>query len=156
MTNRIENRLRQLGITLPTPSEPGGNYLPFVIAGNLIYLAGQTPFEDGVRKFIGKVGRDLDVREGQTAARLCAVNLLAKLKIACGGNLDKVSRCVKLLGFVNATPEFGEHPKVINGASDFFVEVFGDIGGHARSAVGMSSLPFGAAVEIEAIFEFAA
>ena len=107
----------------------------------------------GCEKFIGKVGSDVSIEDGQKAARLCVVNLLARLKSACGGDLDRVVRCVKLTGFVNASPGFGDHPKVINGASDFMVEVFGDDGRHARSAVGMGSLPFGVAVEVEAIFE---
>ena len=105
------------------------------------------------RKFIGKLGKEISVEDGQKAARLCALNLLARLKASCNGDLDRVVRCVKLTGFVNATPEFGDHPKVVNGASDLMVEVFGDAGRHARSAVGMGSLPFGVAVEVEAIFE---
>jgi enamine deaminase RidA (YjgF/YER057c/UK114 family) len=106
-----------------------------------------------VRKYIGKLGRDISVEDGQKAAELAALNLLARLKTACGGNLDRVVRCVKVVGFVNATPEFADHPKVINGASDLLVKVFGEAGRHARSAVGMGSLPFGVAVEVEAVFE---
>jgi enamine deaminase RidA (YjgF/YER057c/UK114 family) len=153
MSGRIEKRLAEIGITIPSPGEAAGNYLPFVTTGNLVYLSGQVPVENGVRKFIGKVGSNLSVEEGQKAARLCALNLIARLKSACAGDLDRVVRCVKVLGFVNAAPDFGDHPKVINGASDFMVEVFGDSGRHARSAVGMGSLPFGVAVEVEAIFE---
>ena len=153
MTGRIDQKLQELGIKVPAPGEAAGNYVPHVITGNLVFLAGQVPIEDGVRKFIGKLGHDMSVEEGQKAARLCALNLLARLKAACGGDLDRVVRCVKLTGFVNAAPEFGDHPKVVNGASDLMVEVFGDAGRHARSAVGMGSLPFGVAVEVEGIFE---
>jgi enamine deaminase RidA (YjgF/YER057c/UK114 family) len=106
-----------------------------------------------VRKFIGKLGREFSVDEGQKAAELAALNMIARLKAACGGDLDRVVRCVKLVGFVNAVPEFGDHPKVVNGASDLVVKLFGDAGRHARSAVGMGSLPFGVAVEVEGVFE---
>ncbi len=153
MTGRIESHLQTLGIVIPTPGEAAGNYVSHVITGNLAYLAGQVPIENGVRKFIGKVGRDFSVEEGQQAAALAALNMLARLKAACGGDLDRVVRCVKLVGFVNATEDFGDHPKVINGASDLMVEVFGDAGRHARSAIGVGSLPFGVAAEIEGIFE---
>ncbi len=153
MSGRIDQRLQDLGITVPAPGEAAGNYVPHVITGNLVFLAGQVPLENGVRKFIGKLGKEISVEDGQKAARLCALNLLARLKASCNGDLDRVVRCVKLTGFVNATPEFGDHPKVVNGASDLMVEVFGDAGRHARSAVGMGSLPFGVAVEVEAIFE---
>jgi enamine deaminase RidA (YjgF/YER057c/UK114 family) len=156
MTKKIEARLVELGIELPAPGEPGGNYLSFVTTGNLIFMSGQVPIEDGVRKFIGKLGREISVAEGQKAAASCALHLLAKLKIACGGDLDRVVRCVKLVGFVNSTPEFCEHPKVINGASDFFINIFGKTGMPARSSVGMSSLPSGVAVELEAVFEISA
>jgi enamine deaminase RidA (YjgF/YER057c/UK114 family) len=153
MTMKIEDRLVDLSIELPAPTEPAGNYLPFVATGNLIFLSGQVPIEDGVRKFIGKLGREISVADGQKAAALCALHLLAKLKIACGGDLDRVVRCVKVVGFVNSMPEFCEQPMVINGASDFFISVFGEAGRHARSAVGMGSLPSGVAVEVEAVFE---
>ncbi|KJC50467.1 endoribonuclease [Bradyrhizobium sp. LTSP885] len=153
MTSKIDARLTELGIELSAPGEPAGNYLPFVLTGNLLFMSGQVPIEHGVRKYIGKLGREISVAEGQKAAALCVVNLLAKLKIACGGDLDRVRRCVKVVGFVNSAPEFCEQPKVINGASDLLVSVFGDAGRHARSAVGMGSLPSGVAVEIEAVFE---
>jgi enamine deaminase RidA (YjgF/YER057c/UK114 family) len=155
MAGRIDKRLSEIGVTIPAPGEAAGNYLPHVITGNLVYLSGQVPIENGARKFVGKLGSGISVEDGQKAARLCALNLLARLKVACNGDLDRVVRCVKLTGFVNAAPDFGDHPKVINGASDFMVEVFGDAGRHARSAVGMGSLPFGVAVEVEAIFEIA-
>jgi enamine deaminase RidA (YjgF/YER057c/UK114 family) len=153
MPGIIEARLQELKIELPAPVAAVGKYLPHVVSGRLIFLSGQTPIESGVRTFIGKVGQEISVAEGQRAAAVCAINLLARLKMACGGDLDRVVRCVKVVGFVNATPDFGEHPSVINGASDLFIKVFGEKGRHARSAVGMGSLPFGAAVEVEAIFE---
>jgi enamine deaminase RidA (YjgF/YER057c/UK114 family) len=153
MSGKIEQRLSEIGVTIPAPGEAAGNYLPHVTTGNLVYLSGQVPLENGMRKFVGKLGKDISVEDGQKAARLCALNLLARLKTACSGDLDRVARCVKVTGFVNATPDFGDHPKVINGASDFMFQVFGDAGRHARSAVGMGSLPFGVAVEVEAIFE---
>ena len=153
--SKIEARLAECGIVLPAPSEAGGNYLPFVTTGNLVYLSGQVPIENGERKFIGKVGAAISVAEAQKAAALCALNLLSKLKMACGGDLDRVTQFVKVVGFVNAVPEFAEPPKVVNGASDLFVQVFGDKGRHARSAIGVGSLPFGVAVEVEAVVEIA-
>jgi len=155
MAGRIEARLKELGIALPPPGTPAGNYVPHVQTGNLVFIAGQVPIEDGQRKFIGKCGRDYEVKQGQAAARLCAIAVIARMKAACGGDLDRVKRMVKVVGFVNCTPEFGDQPAVVNGASDLLVEVFGDAGKHARSAVGMASLPFGCAVEVEAIFEIA-
>lgn len=153
MSSKIETRLSQLGITLPPPGAPGGNYVPFVVAGELAFMAGQVAREAGKMKYTGKVGRDLTVEQGQAAARLCAVNLLAQLKAACGGDLDRVERCVRLGGFVNSPPEFTEHPKVVNGASDLIVEVFGERGQHARTAVGVAALPMDSAVEVEAVFQ---
>jgi enamine deaminase RidA (YjgF/YER057c/UK114 family) len=153
---KVDAKLSELGIELPPLSDPAGNYLPFVVTGNLVFLSGQIPIENGTRKYIGKLGDTISVADGQNAAALCALNLLAKLKAACDGDLDRVTRLVKLVGFVNATPDFSEQPKVINGASDFFVKVFGDAGRHARSAIGIGSLPFGVAVEVEAVFEIAA
>ena len=153
MSGRIEQRLREIGATLPAAGTPAGNYVPHVITGNLVYLSGQVPLENGARKFIGKVGKELSPEDGQKAARLCALNLLARLKAACDGDLDRVVRCVKLTGFVNAAPEFGDHPKVINGASDLLVQLFGEKGKHTRVAVGVSSLPLDSAVEIDLIIE---
>ena len=153
MTSRIEQRLAQLGIQVPGPGAPGGNYVPFVQVGNLLFMAGQVCRADGKMQYVGKVGRDLTVEEGQKAARLCALNLLAQLKAACNGDLDRVERCVRLGGFVNCGPDFHEQPKVVNGASYFLVEVFGDAGKHARTAVGVGSLPMDSAVEVEAIFQ---
>ena len=149
----IDARLKELGIELPQPAKPVANYVPWVKTGNLVFTAGQVPLKDGKIEYQGKVGKDFTVEDGAKAARLCAINIVAQLKDACGGNLDKVKRIVKLVGFVNGTPEFTDHPKVINGASDFMVEVFGDKGKHARSAVGSGSLPLNVAVEVEAIAE---
>jgi enamine deaminase RidA (YjgF/YER057c/UK114 family) len=149
----IDNRLGQLGIILPPPGSPAGNYVPFVMVGNLVFLAGQVARESGKMKYTGKVGSQLSLQDGQQAARLCAVNLLAQLKAACGGDLDRVERCVRLGGFVNSGPDFFDHPKVINGASDLMVDVFGERGQHARTAVGASSLPLDSAVEVEGIFQ---
>lgn len=153
MSGKIDARMKELGITLPAPGEPAGNYVGFVVTGNLAFLAGQVPQENGVKKFIGKLGREFSVAEGQKAAELAGLNMLARLKAACNGDLDRVVRCVKIVGFVNGTPDFGDHPQVVNGASDLVVKVFGEAGRHARSAVGMGSLPFGVAVEVEGVFE---
>ena len=152
MSSSIEKRLSEIGITLPAPGSPAGNYVPFVIVGELAFMSGQVAREAGKMKYTGKVGRDLTVEQGQAAARLCAVNLLAQLKAACGGDLDRVERCVRLSGFVNCTPEFMEQPKVVNGASDLMVGVFGERGQHARTAVGAPALPLDSAVEVEAVF----
>ncbi len=147
----IENRLTELGIELPNPPLPVASYVPFVISGNLVHISGQISIApDGGIK--GKLG-DLSIEEGQKAARLCGLNLIAQLKAACGGNLDRVVRIVKLGGFVNAKPDFDPIPAVINGCSDLMVEVFGDKGKHARSAVGVANLPLGYAVEVDGIFE---
>lgn len=153
MPGRIDERLKQLGIELPSATAPAANYVPTVRTGNLVFVAGQVTIRDGKREFIGKLGREFGIEEGKKAARLCALNILAHARNACGGDLDRVVRCVRVGGFVNAVPEFGDHPAVINGASDLLVEVFGDAGKHARAAVGVGSLPFGVAVEVEAVFE---
>jgi len=149
-----EARLKALGIRLPSAPTPMANYVRSVHAGNLLFTAGAGPLQDGKLTFVGKVGRDLTVEQGQQAARLVGINLLASVREALG-SLDRVKRVVKVLGMVNATETFGEHPKVMNGFSDLMVEVFGDAGRHARSAVGMGSLPFGIAVEIEMVVEVA-
>lgn len=153
MHGRIDTNLASLGIAIPQSPEAAGNYVGFVVSGNLAFLAGQVPIENGTRKFIGKLGREFDVEEGQKAARLAALNMLARLKAACNGDLDRVVRCVKLVGYVNATADFAEHPKVVNGASDLVVKIFGQAGRHARSAIGVASLPSGVAVEVEGIFD---
>lgn len=151
MTHPIDARLDELGIALPTPPAPAANYVPFVITGNQLYVSGQLPVANG-EMMTGKLGADLDVAGGAQAARACAINLIAQLKIACGGDFDRFDQVVKLTAFVNSTPEFADQPKVVNGASDLMGEVFGEAGKHARSAVSAASLPFGVAVEIDAVF----
>lgn len=155
MPGKIDAKLNDLGLTLPTASTPAANYVPFVRSGNLVFVAGQITFNNGKVEYIGKLGREFGVEDGQKAARLCALNILTHVKSACGGDLDRVRRCVRLGGFVNAVPDFIDHPKVINGASDLIVQVFGEAGKHARAAVGVGSLPLGVAVEVEAVFEVA-
>lgn len=155
MAGKIDARLKELGIALPEGVAPAGNYVPAVRSGNLIFVAGQIPLEGGKPQFIGKLGREFQVEEGQKAARLCAINILSQLRAALGGDLDKVKRIVRVGGFVNAVPDFTDQPQVINGASDLLVQVFGDAGKHARAAVGVSSLPRGVAVEVEAVAEAA-
>jgi enamine deaminase RidA (YjgF/YER057c/UK114 family) len=129
------------------------NYVGWVRTGNLVFTAGQVTLKDGKIAYQGKVGTDFSTEEAAIAARVCAINVISQLREACDGNLDRVRRIVKVVGFVNGVPEFNEHPKVINGASDLFVEVFGDRGKHARSAVGAGSLPLNVAVEVEAVAE---
>jgi enamine deaminase RidA (YjgF/YER057c/UK114 family) len=153
MAGRVDTRLKELGIELPTPSTPGANYVPFVRCGDLVFLTGQLSQWNGERRFIGKLGREFGVEEGKQAARLCALNLLAHLATAVDGNLDRVRRCVKIAGFVNSTPDFVSQSQVVNGASDVFVEVLGDAGRHARMAVGVAALPYDVAVEVEGVFE---
>lgn len=155
MSGRIDARLAQLGIELPPPATPAANYVPSVRTGNLVYVAGQVPVVDGEFLFRGKVGEGqrFSIEEGQEAARIVAFNLLAQVREACGGDLDRVVRVVKLGGFVNCAPGFESQPHVINGASELMIEVFGESGRHARSAVGVAGLPFGVAVEIDGVFE---
>jgi enamine deaminase RidA (YjgF/YER057c/UK114 family) len=151
--HRIAERLRHLAIELPQPSSPGANYVPFVRTGDLVFLTGQLSQWNGERRFIGKLGREFGVAEGQQAARLCALNLLAHLKAALDGDLDRVARCVRVAAFVNSTPDFVAQSQVVNGASDLFVDLFGEAGRHSRMAVGVSALPYDVAVEVEAVFE---
>ncbi|MCA0317028.1 MAG: RidA family protein [Proteobacteria bacterium] len=153
MAGKIEDKLASLGIVLPATTAPLANYVPARRHGGQVYISGQVPAEGGKDKFTGKLGSDYSVEEGQAAARLCAVNILAQLKQALDGDLDRVVGVIRLGGFVNAEPDFRDHPKVINGASDLMVEVFGDAGRHARAAVGCYSLPRNVPVEIDAIFE---
>lgn len=150
----IEARLADLGVTLAEPAAPVANYVGYVQTGNLVHVSGQIS-ANAAGPIRGKLGADLTIEEGAEAARCCAIALLAQLKSACGGDIDRVVRLVKLVGFVNSTPDFTDQPKVINGASDFMVEVLGDKGRHARAAVSAPSLPLGVAVEIDAIFEIA-
>ena len=153
MTGKIEQRLTELGIALPAPNAPAANYVPFVRVGRLVYVSGQTPRRDGAVAFVGKVERDVTIDNAATAARLCGLGLLAHLKVACGGDLDRVVRCVRLTGYVNSDPDFAAQPLVVNGASDLMVDVFGERGRHARTAVSAGALPSGVAVEVEGIFE---
>jgi enamine deaminase RidA (YjgF/YER057c/UK114 family) len=153
MSGKIEARLTQLGIGLPEPTAPMANYVPFTVAGNLVFIAGQICQWNGERRHVGKLGAGIGVEEGRDAARLCALNILTHLRTACGGDLDRVRRVVQLRGFVNCTPDFTDMPQIVNGASDLMVEIFADLGRHARAAVGVASLPGGVAVEVEAVFE---
>ncbi len=155
MSGRIDARLAELKIALPSANAPAGNYVPVVISGNLAFVSGQIPMAQGEVKYKGRVGVDLTIEQGQEAARLCCINIVTQLKNALGGDLDRVKRCVKVGGFVNCEASFPDQPKVINGASDLMVAVFGDAGRHARFAVGTNALPFNCAVEVEATFEIA-
>lgn len=150
----IEARLAELGISLPQPVAPVANYVPFVRTGNQVFLSGQVSIgPDGL--VAGTLGDDMDLEAGQAAARLCGINLIAQMKAACEGDLERVARVVRLGGFVAAAPSFTDIPKVVNGCSDLMVDVFGDKGRHARSAVSCPVLPLGAAVEADAVFEIA-
>ena len=152
MAGTIDARLAELGLTLPDAPAPAANYVPFVISGNMLYVSGQIS-QDANGRINGRLGADMDISSGAAAAARCGLSLIAQAKAACGGDLDRVARVVKLVGFVNSTPDFTDQPKVINGCSDLMVEVFGEAGRHARAAVSAPSLPFGVAVEIEAVFE---
>lgn len=150
----IEARLAELGVTLPDAPAPAANYVPFVVQGNTVYVSGQI--SNDANSFItGTLGQDMDTAAGAAAARSCAISLLAQVKAACDGDIDRLVRVLKLTAFVNSTADFTEQPQVVNGASDFLVEALGDKGRHARSAVSAPSLPLGVAVEIEGIFEIA-
>jgi enamine deaminase RidA (YjgF/YER057c/UK114 family) len=155
MAGDIERKLRELGIDLPTAAAPAANYVPFIVAGSVVYCAGQLPVWNGEIRYSGRLGEGVSLEEGQAAARLCALNLIAQVKAACDGDLDRVMRVLRLGVFVNSADAFIEQPRVANGASDLMVEVFGDTGQHARSAVGVNVLPLGVAVEVDGIFEIA-
>lgn len=148
----FETKLAELGVTLPDAPAPAANYVPFVVTGDTVYVSGQIS-ADASGPILGKLGADMELADGAAAAKCCAISLLAQVKAACGGDLDRLVRVVKLTGFVNSTADFTDQPKVINGASDFLVEALGDAGRHARSAVSAASLPLGVAVEIEGIFQ---
>ncbi|MFZ8944532.1 MAG: RidA family protein [Paracoccaceae bacterium] len=152
MSGHFETKLKELGITLPDAPAPAANYVPFVQVGDIVYVSGQISADtNGFIK--GKLGDDMTTEEGAAAARACAINLLAQVKAACGGDLDRLVRVVKLTGFVNSTADYTDQPKVVNGASDLLAEALGDAGKHSRSAVSAASLPLGVAVEIEGIFQ---
>ena len=153
MSGRIEARLAELGLSVPIAPVPAANYVPWVRTGDLVFIAGQVPVRDGQFRWVGKLGVDWTLEQGQEAAREVALNVLSQLKTALDGDLDRVVRAVKLNGFINSSPDFTGQPQVMNAASGLLIEVFGDAGRHARSAVGVAQLPFGVAVEIDAIFE---
>lgn len=148
----IASRLEKLGINLPEPPKPVASYVGFVREGNLVFVSGQLPFLDGKLFRTGRLGDGVTIEEAAAAARVCAINLLAQAKAACGGDLEKIRRCVRLGAFVACTPAFADHPKVVNGASDLMAEVLGEKGQHARTSVGVASLPLNACVEVEAVF----
>ncbi|PKQ12429.1 MAG: hypothetical protein CVT70_08740 [Alphaproteobacteria bacterium HGW-Alphaproteobacteria-1] len=150
--SQFENKLAEMGVTLPAAPAPAANYVPFVQVGDMLYVSGQVA-KDGDTLMTGKLGADMDVTGGAAAARTCAIALLAQVKAACGGDLDRLVRVVRLTGFVNSTADFTQQPAVINGASDFLGEALGEAGKHARAAVSAASLPFGVAVEIDGIFQ---
>jgi enamine deaminase RidA (YjgF/YER057c/UK114 family) len=154
MRGNVAARLEELGIVLPPPRQPIADYIPVKAVGSLLFVADQVPYVDGKYTCVGKLGADITMAEGREAARLCAINVLAQLNRALDSDLDRIVSCVRLGGFVNSTPSFAEHPKVIDGASNLIVEVFGEAGQHARTAVGCGSLPNGIAVEVDGIFEF--
>ena len=153
MSGRIEAHLKDKGITLPNPTTPVANYVPYVRSGNMVFISGQVTLGPKGLEYVGQVGKEVSEADAKKAARLCALNLIAQLKAACDGDLDRVTRCVKLTAFVNAVPGFANHPEVANGASDLMVEVFGEAGKHARAAVGSGSLPRNVSVEVDAVFE---
>lgn len=153
--SKYEETLATLGLSIPEPTLPVANFVPYTITGNLVYISGQIPIQNGQISFVGKLGRDFCVEQGREAARLCALHVLAMIRHACGGDLDRVVRCVRLGGFINSTAEFSKQPEVMNGASDLIVSLFGDRGRHARAAVGVNSLPRNVAVEVDAVFEIA-
>src|SRR4029450_13716811 len=141
MPSLVDTRLESLRIELPRPSTPGANYVPFAQTGNLLFLTGQLSQWNGERRVVGKLGREFDVAQGQEAARLCALNLIAQARQALEGDLDRVVRCLRVAGYVNSEPEFSAQSQVVNGASDVFVQVFGEVGRHTRMAVGVTALP---------------
>ena len=153
MSNDIEKRIMELGIELPPAAKPAANYVPFIISGNFVFIAGQLPMHEGKVSIVGKLGIDVSVEDGQAAARLCALNILAQAKAAADGDLNRVKSCIKLGGFVNSSADFKDHALIMNGASDLISEVLSERGFHARFAVGAASLPFDAAVEVDGMFE---
>lgn len=151
--SKAEERLAALGLELPEAAAPVANYVGHTVSGKTVYISGQLPFRNGKLAYTGRLGAGVMIDDGYAAGRQCGLNILAHLKVACGGDLDRVARVLRLGGFVNCTPEFNDAPKCVNGASDLMVAVFGDAGRHARAAVGVASLPAGASVEVDAIVE---
>lgn len=154
MAGQTEAALAEMGVTLPQAGAPAGSYTPVVQTGNLLFVSGQVPMGPNGVEFVGRLGEDTSLEDGQAAAKLCAINILAQVKAAIG-DLDRIVRVVKVNGYVNCAPQFRDQPKVVNGASDFLVAALGERGRHARAAVGVASLPFGVAVEVEAVIEVA-
>jgi enamine deaminase RidA (YjgF/YER057c/UK114 family) len=152
MAGRIDAKLKELGISLPIPAAPIANYVPYLVAGNVVSVSGQGPAEGGTFTILGRVGEEVTLEEGYRAARLCFISVLGHLKVACGGDLDRVRQVVRLGGFVATAPDFKQHAAVMNGASDLAVAVFGDAGRHTRTTVGAATLPMGIAVEVEGMF----
>ncbi len=148
----IESRLADMGITIPEPAAPLASYVGHVVHNGIVTVSGQLPLVDGKLSHTGLLGDSVSIEEGAEAAKICAINLLAQVKIACGGDLERIERCIRLGGFVASTPDFGDHPKVVNGASDFIGEVLADRGAHARAAVGVAALPLNTCVEVEGLF----
>lgn len=153
MMETIETRIRELGLELPEPSQPGGSYVPYHFCGDQLYLTGQLCHWNGERLYLGKLGREFGIEQGQEAARICALNLVAQLNVALHGRLDRIVSTIRLAGYVNSTPDFHGQSQVMNGASDLFVELLGERGRHTRLAVGVCALPYNVAVEVEGIFE---
>ena len=148
----IESRLAEMGITIPEPAAPVASYIGHVVHNGLVIISGQLPLSAGALTQTGLLGAGVSIEEGAAAARICAINILSQVKVACGGDLERIERCIRLGGFVASTADFTDHPKVINGASDFMGEVLGEKGAHARAAVGVAALPLNASVEVEATF----
>lgn len=151
--HRIDERLAHLGVTLPEAPSPAANYLPYILSGNQLLIAGQAAMVDGKHKFTGRLGAELSIAEGKQAARLAAINVLAQVRAACHGDWNKLTRCLRLCGYLNTTPEFADHPQVLDGASDFLVAVLGDAGKHVRTVFGATSLRSHTALVIDAVFE---
>ena len=153
MAGTIDARLAELGIELPEAAAPVANYVPYTVTGNLVFVSGQVPIAKGEIQYSGKLGEDVSIEDGQKAARLCGMNLIAQLKAACGGDLDRVTRCVSIRIYVASAPDFTGQPAVGNGASELVGAIFGDLGKHARAAVGVTALPLNCAVEVESVWE---
>ena len=153
MTSKVEQRLREIGVTIPNAPSPAANYLPFTRTGNLVFVSGQVPFVDGKLEVTGTVGKNASVEEAQDQAKICAINLIAQVKVACDGDLDRVVKVVKLGAFVASAKDFFNQPVVVNAASDLMVQAFGEAGRHARFAVGTNALPLNCLVEIDGVFE---